>query len=591
MNKLIHFLLTKTADNYTIRVTRPKFVSKFSKDIKKKSDAVYHNDKSNEFIPMYHKEHHNFGELQDHDTSYIAQSQIHVPLKILSPITSLIWMFMCPNWRNNCDFNFDRPDNFNNDSTVTRFNDTLYVKYHNLFDWHEFALLNNGTFLYANAIIDPKIPKKNKVYYFIVKIDYAIPHRLLNAQSARVFRGIDGSTLWKPDCNVSYRKLICKDGVWTLRNRVYVVSIHSRIDWVLIDSKTINLVLPQPKFQHPSVASNKPFIFAIFGSDKYHHTVFTGREAMTTHGGYWWIGNYDPELQFKKMFTFITFQAPSIVGLSKILPKMNLHWQHLMNKGCVAWDGNQMTPLHGMLSHQIGDMQDRDIFLRKRGNNIHSRSDGMLWSGFREGSSWPVGVSDLLTLGSVIPGQYLMKVWKFIHVTCVQRGLWAKPSDNIGKSISLTMNRHDVYNELPLDSTLKSPLELNHTTLLGLLTSGFGIEWVYIHNILKFDEKKTKVFMVAYLQKYWNNINGIGTFLSNINCDIMVFNQMQHSWQKMLEIMISLPHVVNWIGNLDLLSSLIRMTGCLFACKTENERLRLKNIVKNILSQGSKIHL
>ena len=64
---------------------------------------------------------------------------------------------------------------------------------------------------------------------------------------------------------------------------------------------------------------------------------------------------------------------------------------------------------------------------------------------------------------------------------------------------------------------------------------------------------------------------------------------MQHSWQKMCEIMISLSCVTNWIGNIDLLNSLIRMTGCLFSCKTEHERLRLQNIVKEILFQGNNV--
>ena len=257
-----------------------------------------------------------------------------------------------------------------------------------------------------------------------------------------------------------------------------------------------------------------------------------------------------------------------------------------MQHGCVVYDGQSLLKMFGMVSHQIGDMQDRDIFARRRGAHRNSRSDGLIWYGFRNSARWPRNVPDLLNVGCVVPGPYLLKVWKLLYRTCVSRGLWMIPPDKCGKSLSLTKTTHDVYNGLPLDSTLKSPLEINHTTLLGLLIDAFEIEWVHLHHYHKYNEKQTKTFMYAYLDKHWNNYNGISTFLSNVNCNILKFNQMQHSWQKMLEIMLSLPYTVNWIGNLSLLSSLIRITGALFACRTENQRLHLQYIMKKILLCG-----
>ena len=563
-----------------------------------KTDLIYQPNNNNN--SMYDQYHPQYGEWQEHQVSYDEQQKLQVPLKILSPITTISWMYMCESWRKHLDFDFQRPPQWTDDTPVYKFNHSWYVKYHNLFDWHDFALLRNDSLICPKAVVDPHLKKQTLTYYYIDSISYDIPSNLANANTRRLFASVSQPERWMPSCHVKYFTLKHKHNKWYLSSKKRVVCINSQTNWTIVDlsnmkdkiyqkmnngEQKINLQLPH--YQHPDVASNKPFIFVIFGSDAYHHTDFTGQTAMKTHGGYWWTGNYNPDLQFTSKCTFIVFQSTALASLNQILPKLYLHLQFLMQKGCVVWNGNRLVKLFGMVSHHIGDMQDRDIFARRRGANVKSRSDGLIWYGYSNGCRWPRGVRDLLEVDCVVPGNYLMDVWKFINKTCVSRGLWIVPPDNIGKSLSLTKTTHDVYNEIPLDSTLKAPIEINHTTLLGFLTNAFEIEWIHLHHQLKHNEKQTKTFMYAYLTKFWHNKNGIHTFLTNISCNILKFNQMQHSWQKMLEIMISLPYTVNWNGNLSLLTSLIRMTGCLFTCRTENHRLRLQTIVKKLLLAGT----
>ena len=161
-----------------------------------------------------------------------------------------------------------------------------------------------------------------------------------------------------------------------------------------------------------------------------------------------------------------------------------------------------------------------------------------------------------------------------------------KPPPNVGKPITLTTVTEDVFNELPIATSLKAPLEINHTTLLGLVVQAFEIEWSNIHTKHNFQQKQTRAVMTAYLQKYWIDINGVSCFLSNVNTNIMVFNQIHHSWQKMLEILLSLPHTTHWCGNINLLTNIIRMTGALHTCNSENRRKTVKRLMIKLLQDS-----
>ena len=458
-------------------------------------------------------------------------------------------------------------------------------------------MLSNDSIICPHVIVNPHLHSSILTYYYVTQLDYDIPKRLYECRTRRTFVSMDSPQQWIPTCHVKYHKLKLVQNKWYLSKKQYLTSINRHTKWDIVDFSNMraNVVqkrqgqeeavnLQTPQYQHPDVSNNNPFIFVIFGSDAYHHTEFTGVQAQKTHGGYWWTANFNPDLQFSRLCTFIAFQSTALASLSQILPKLYIHWQYLMQHGCIVFNGQRLIKMYGMVSHHIGDMQDRDIYSRRRGSNNRSRSDGLIWLGYQQNASWPTNMKCLLNVGCVVPGNYLLKVWQFLFQQCVARGVWWNTPDKAGKCLTLTKCKHDVYNELPIDSTLKAPLEINHTTLLGLLTDAFEIEWVYLHHKLKFNEFQTKTYMFAYLTKFWHNNNGLSPFTNNIGCNILKFNQMQHSWQKMLEIMISVPHVCDWIGNLSLLSSLIRMTGCLFSCRTETRRLMLQCIVKKLLT-------
>ena len=445
--------------------------------------------------------------------------------------------------------------------------------------------------VYKGVVVDAKLEYNTRILWYITKIEYVMPNELLFIQRRTNFPK-DNKKWWLPVCLVHYRRMRQRPYQWLVSKNVRTCSVVKDDDWSVVDpseydhrtveydesGQLTDITLAPPQLQHPHVAANKPFFFSILGFDKYHHTQFTGLNSMNTHGCYWWIGNFNPDLQFNNVSSFVTCQAPAILGLSQILPKIYSHWQFMMEKGCLLWIKNGLQRVYGMVSHHIGDMQDRDILLRRRGTSSMARCDGMLWTGFREGVRWPSGVEDLMELNTVVPGPYMLDLWKHLNITCVSRGLWSKVPNNIGKSISLTKATEDVFNCLPIGSSLKGTLELNHTTMLGLLVDAFEIEWTNLHINHNFNQHQTRCVMNAYLNKFWCGVNGVKSFLNNINTNILVFNQIRHSWHKMLEIMISLPYSVNWCGNLKLLTCLVRMTGALVMCNNENERERLKQI-------------
>ena len=98
-------------DEYKLDVTKPNVTSAMNPKIVDKTNIIYqrHDGRNDETI--YNNDHPHHAEWQAHQASYVEQQQISVPLQILSPITSICWMYMCPSWRKHLDFNFQRHHN------------------------------------------------------------------------------------------------------------------------------------------------------------------------------------------------------------------------------------------------------------------------------------------------------------------------------------------------------------------------------------------------------------------------------------------------------------------------------------------------
>ncbi|MGB1097424.1 MAG: hypothetical protein ACPG2Y_02370, partial [Acholeplasmataceae bacterium] len=483
-----------------------------------------------------------------------------------------------------------------------------YIQRHNLWDWHDWAKLNNQEMIYAGVIVDPHLPVPMvPVYYYVTNVRYEMPDKLCEMLTSKEQNRRINEWTWDkinkshfiPNCVVSYQKLtynqninkwiisdeteeVCIDAsfCWTTRSPIELVGTVVRL---LPDGITYeNIELDPPVLQHPDVQANKPFIFAICSFDKYHHTQFTGLHSMNTHGCYWWLGNIDPNFQFTNKYTMITAQAPGILPFVTILKHIYKEWQFLMQYGCLLPKKNGVMRVYGMISHHITDMQDKDVLMRRRHCSHSSRCDGMLWLGCEDGVKWPSNAPSLLELNTVMPGPYMLSVWKYIqqmdcNPSCYDKSLFP---------MTLTTATEDVFNELAIDTTLKSPPEINHTTLLGFLKDAFMIEYVKMHDKGGYDEMFTRIEMIAYLNKYWVDVNGRTAFLGDKNTNITVFNQIHHAYRKLIEIMISLPRVCNWDSGMNTLCNLIRMTGCLHICKSEKRRQELIPVMKNICDEG-----
>ena len=321
-----------------------------------------------------------FMELQDHTATYTNIKLTNIPLQIISPITYITWMWMCRKWRKHFDFNFKRSSNWDNNSPIRKFNHCWYLKYHKVLDWHDFVLLRNKSFIYKGVIVDPQVNRIPKTYWYVKKVEYSMPPHLLNVKTVAEFRKVNDKDWFKPICKLYYCRLWQRLNQWVLDAKQHAVIVTSDCKWVIPDRnlfknctvkhdgvKYVDYTIPLPQTQDNDVASNRPFIFAILGMDKYSHTKFTGLRSMDTHGYYSWIANYHCDLQFTHKYTYINCQAPGILPLQTVLPKLYEHWQYLMHQGCLLWNGLQLQQVKGMISHHIGDMQDKDILMRRRG--------------------------------------------------------------------------------------------------------------------------------------------------------------------------------------------------------------------------------
>ena len=591
-------------ETYTIAVKK-EFKEKSNKTIRKNVTEIYGDEPLDvQDIDRSSEEDINL-ELKNEVENLKQTTVQNVSLKILDPAIPLTWMYMCDNWRKKTDFNFDRAADWTDDCKVLRFNDTWYVQNHHLLDWHDFLLLKNGTLLCPFLMVCDEEAENKHTLMYIISIDYNMPNRLKYITKVSQFAGLVEQKQWKPTYWVTFKTLrAVANNLWSLSVNPQLRQMNLNEKWVVVEESVYQgkvavarnnarggrmqtyVDLKTPKYKHIDVAANKPFFMTIMGTDKYHHTQFTGKHNMDTHGVYWWPANYDSRMQFNRCNTMVMTQAPAIIPLTVVGKHVYKHWELLMREGVILWHEGQLQKAYGMVSHQITDMQDRRVFQRRRGANKHGRSEGMLWAGWEAGAAWPEDVDDLLEAGCVAPGPYLHKVWHFLFKTCVNKDLWVKPPVDLAQDISLTNADVDVYNDLAIASTLKSTIEINHTTILGCLVKALAIEWTSLHRLQHFALTHTRQILNAILESQYAGVNGMRPTLLKYSTDILTFNQMHHGWAKMIELVFALPRTVNWYGNIGLLVSLVRITVGLYLCQTENERKRLRRIVKPILQQS-----
>ena len=524
----------------------------------------------------------------------LNHSTTNVPIYILSPSVNIIWLYLLDSFRNQIDFDFQRPADWSNDSQVLKFNHTKYVSMHNIFDWHNFAILNDNTFLYPSLLVQ----RAPAVLWYIREIKYELSDTLLNIDNNTDFTLAKTKQFWQCDANMYYQEVVLRndDNQWHVSANIYIHKLQPADRLPIINFETITQTFvdshnndwsPNKQTQHPDVAAGKPFFFSILGFDAYHHTTFTGKHDWDTHGVYWWFGNINPKCQFNNQMTMIMSHVPDNVPFNIVASICYRHWIHIMSAGIPLWHDNEMITSYGMVSHQITDMEDRDPLLHRRGNNKFSSCDGATWLGYRDGIKWPDNVNNMMQLNIITPGYYLGKLKTHVYNECVNRQIWEQFPDDYGKLLTLSKHKEDIYNGVPLASSLKSTIELNHTTLLGVLPKLFQILWHNMHRRGMLTKIHSRYIMKAYLHKYFQNINGMMAKFVDFKTKPTVFNQMHHAWQYMIEVCICLPCCMNWYYHLDILVALTRITGLLFSIKTENQRLRAQNILQPILQQSS----
>ena len=264
-------------DTYNCSATETNRETEFSTRIKKKVDQAYPNLADQDSHEWYDENDEDWIPMHDHvDNSLHASKIVNVPLQIVSPITHIIWMWQCDNFRANMDFNFQRPCHWDDGMAVRKFNHCLYMKFHNIFDWHDFAWLKNDVMLYPHLIVDDHTHHAPMAicYYYIVEIEYDIPAEIKRLVRNKEFNKLDKYD-WFPACLVHYKKLTQRGDQWVLDSVVHVTEIDEDTNWTVCDhndfegkvvqqtdiNQFTTITLDKPQLQHPDVAANKPFFF------------------------------------------------------------------------------------------------------------------------------------------------------------------------------------------------------------------------------------------------------------------------------------------------------------------------------------------
>ena len=103
----------------------------------------------------------------------LKQRNIH----LLSPRSVLALFGSNPKFFQILDHNFQRDEHFNKNLPLTRFNDCEFIKHQQIYDKHQYVILDNGNTIYPKQIV--KHETKNE-YYWLSRLEEKSPEWLLN---------------------------------------------------------------------------------------------------------------------------------------------------------------------------------------------------------------------------------------------------------------------------------------------------------------------------------------------------------------------------------------------------------------------------
>ena len=535
-------------------------------------------------------------------------SQMTVKVNAVSMHSQLLMYSLIPNWWNHLDFNFQRKPGFNDDTPIRRFNDCHYVQEHLSYDRYNRVRLSNNRVIRRGDVINPNIVAWANQRWYVYDVQYRLPRNVAQCTSkeefAREMGNVQEQSQWRPAIFVRVMLIVLPRGV---AGRWYILDDTIRdivLTEALVHALTVEHQPPpiyahstgdeiwRPKYRYPlrrkAVATNKPFLFFYAGHDKYAHTQTQGKFNDDTHGSYFWIANMNAELNETSLYTMILSQSTSRASMQAVTIVGNAQMMALIRNGLITFKNGKLTKIGCELAFQVSDMQDRVILLRARGVAVQSYADGQLYLGHAHGNRWPPNAENLMEWTVFLPGRVRLLWYNFIFKKMADAGAWPKlniPEWYDGKAIALTKCKFDIYHGSPIASSIKSPIELQHTTVLGCINQLFLCEWSHLHSkhLLNYDETHTRAMLACCADLLVDGINGWKSYLANIKESVRQMNQMHKSWMIYMEIFLCLKSVVYIHSNrLNILNSLIQLTGALMGCDTINKRIRLQRIARNV---------
>ena len=494
---------------------------------------------------------------------------------------------------------------------ITTFNQTEFVRMHEIYEKEHVFELANGTVFYKKCLIAPK-DEKDKLMYYVDDVQFEYKKQFINLLQHESQETVAATPIEfiKPKyflvVHQIEKKYINDEEKWccTEMNKKVPIypnqaTIHSwiRITDVnyssIITDENNTIILEPPKEQHKLIKKNGMFLWIQWS---YDGTIINLNERTINNSLVHVVNNKIGKTNNNIWRMSCTTESTPQRYIVHLLCDQIL----TLRKGFILWTvsdnlcGFQQRECAGSLAQIICDGKDRYKAQYSVGANNYNKIDGRTFiNAEKNGMVYPPKPSNYSTtqivnlrqFGFQIPYQWKDYLHTIVHKTIHDRikGKFTKgrkwsiyPAPFITKGTGIGSAPQKMWcdfngNKLNWNFLRGGISEFFHITSFGMITKLFNYQskkWNHRHLCALYNCLRN------YL--YENNDCLKNFKLSNFN-KINKENNMAQMYCKWFYMSITIPWLIGWNEGIDDLIQLIRLVGRIATCNTEKERQNLRN--------------
>ena len=531
----------------------------------------------------------------------LKQRNIH----LLSPRSVLALFGSNPKFIQILDHNFQRDKHFNKNLPLTRFNDCEFIKHQQIYDKHQYVILDNGNTIYPKQII--KHETKNK-YYWLSRLEEKSPEWVLNyeQQDAKEFvRKLKEKDYTKWYSQIWFEVIPLQQND---NNGNFIVDGNK--DWIRVYKETpfklfssrfkiwakneetneySQISYPRLRKQIPEMKANKPLVVVNLTMDGWTYSKFTHKKTETTvNSMYWSIMNIPGYLTFKQKFARAISNCPGSIDKYQWLKFSMREWKDIATQGTTTIIQGQVSNMKGIVSFCVADMALQTTLQRKRGCSEKSICDGRFYKGCNDGTKF---IQNMWSSTNSINGLTLFRNWRLVHhvIPNSANPKYTEYQDQMGIGIGMSTASTDAWDEWEIDPIPKVVTALHHTTVLkGALTKMLQVSWsfIHIHNLNKYAEVNTIKMFEVILKDEYHGCNGIDCWTINRVENLFATNNIQKCWSKYTQTCLVFMSLFDHVEETKLWCQMACFFMLLTNCSTKPEIQRLKKLGTKLFEKG-----